>query len=408
MSTDLEFRPIAPDEFDAFHLASAMSFGMTGEDERETEGAVFEFDRSLAAYDGDIVVATSNLFTSTLRIPGGELPCPVISFVSVARTHRRRGVLNRLMDGLMDSARDRGEPLAALFASESAIYGRYGFGPATHEVTARIDRRHAAFRADAPAPGRVRTVGVAEAETAFAALYSAARGQATGMPSRSAAWWPNEILVDPESRREGHGPKDLALHEGADGPDGYVISRIKPDWADAGPDGTIEVIELVATTPSALAGLWRYCLDADLCERVVAHRRPRAEPLEHLLADPRRLVLTPRDGLWLRFVDLPAALSARAWSGTDRLTLDVADRFRPDQGGAWTLEVSDGRADCARAARKADLELDTEGLAACYLGDTRPSAMLAAGRLRERTPGAAHRLDRVLGVFAPPWVPQEF
>lgn len=405
---DITLRPITPDEFPTFHHVAGVAFGEEEPDVRDAERAVFEFDRSLAAFDGPTLIGTSNMFSSTLRVSGGEVACPVVSFVSVARAARRRGVLNRIMGGLLDSARDRGEPLAALFASESSIYGRYGFGPATHEGIARIERRHASFRRDAPAPGRIVTVDAEQAETAFAGVYDAARLRTNGMPSRSASWWRGMVLGDPASRREGHGPKDLALHEGEDGPDGYTISRIKPSWTEAGPDGTVEIQELVATTPAALAGLWRYCLDADLCEHVVANRRPRADPLEHLLADPRRLRWSPADGLWLRFLDLPAALGARAWSGTDRLTLDVADPFRPAQGGRWTLEVADGRGICTRAQGEADLELDTEGLAACYLGDTRPSALLAAGRLRERTPGAARRLDELLGVPEPAWVPQEF
>jgi predicted acetyltransferase len=405
---DLTLRPIVPDEFPAFHRAAGTAFGDQDDGAQESERAVFEFDRSLAAFDGSTVVATSNMFTLSLRVPGGEVACPVISFVSVARTHRRRGLLNRIMDGLLDSARERDEPLAALFASESTIYGRYGFGPATHEGGVRIERRHAAFRRDAPAPGHIRTLEATQVEAVFGEVYDAVRRQVLGMPSRSASWWRHMVLSDTPSLREGHGPKDLALHEGEDGPDGYAISRIKPAWQETGPDGTLQVIELVATTPSALAGLWRYCLDADLCEHVVADRRPAAEPLAHLLADPRRLQRSPHDGLWLRFVDLPAALAARAWSGTDRLTLDVADAFRPDQGGAWTLDVTDGTAACSRAAGAPDVELDTEALAACYLGDTRPSALLAAGRLRERTQGAARRLDQLLGVPEPVWVPQEF
>lgn len=405
----VSLRSIREDEYRAFWRAEALAFGHPDSaEEAERERGLFELDRSLAAFDGATIVGTSCLLSLSLRVPGGELRCPVVTCVSVARTHRRRGLLVALMRGLLDDARGRGEPLVALFASEAGIYGRFGFGPATHEGTVRIERRASAFRRDAPPPGPLRSVDAEEARELFARVYDDARARTTAMPSRSAVWWDAEVLADPPDDRDGYGPKDLVVAVGDQGPDGYAVSRVQASWRDGIADGTVEVLELVANTPAALSGLWRYCLDADLCERLVAWRRPRVEPLEHLLADPRRLRRTDGDGLWLRFVDLPAALGARAWTGTGRLTLDVADPFLPEQGGTWTLTVEDGAGACTRGSGPADLALDTEGLAACYLGDTRPAALLAAGRLRERTPGAARRLDALLGVTDAPWAPQSF
>lgn len=407
----MTYRPITPEEFTAFRTVDAAAFGQEPPDEEGTarEHEVFEYDRSLAAFDGDTMVGTSSLLSLSLRIPGGEIACPVVSYVGVARAHRRRGVLRGLMAGLIDDAREHGEALIALFASESTIYGRYGYGTATREGSVHIDRRFSAFRPEVTPGGRIESVDAVAALTRFPPVYEALRRSFTAMPSRTTAWWQNTVLIDPERSRGGASPLDYALHLDADGVvDGYVISRIRPHWDGTVSDGTVEVQELIGSTPEALAALWRYCLDADLCEHLVAQRRARQEPLQYMLADPRRLRLNLVDGLWLRFVDLSAALAARTWTGTDRLTLAVADAFRPDQGGPWTLEVEDGTANCTRGAAEPDLEVDTEGFASCYLGDTRPPDLRAAGRIRELTPGATERLNALLGVTQPPWTPQEF
>jgi predicted acetyltransferase len=411
LPAELPVRPIAPEELAAFTDTGERAFGddTSQEGYLDRERSVFEFDRSLAAFDGTQVVATSSAFSVSLRVPGGELRAPVITWVAVAAGYRRRGLLTRMMRGLLDGARERGEPVTALFASESSIYGRYGYGVASRESYLRLDRRAAAFRPDAPQPGLVRAVDLAGARGLFPQVYEQAREQYTGMPSRSGAWWDYSVLADPPSRREGAGAKQFAVHERSGGGlDGYAVWRLKSGWNDGLADGTVEVVELMATSPEALAGLWRYCLDIDLSERVVASRRPLDEPLAHLLADPRRLRATLRDGLWLRFVDLAGALEARSWAGSDRLTLGVRDPFQSDQGGVWSLEVEQGSAVCRRTTAEPDLELDTESVASLYLGDARLPGLRAAGRVRERTQGAAARLGVLLASPALPWAPEEF
>lgn len=414
MAIELPIRPLHLDEFRGFAAMAERAFGKTFSDEAfaeylEREGSVFEFDRSLAAFDGAEVVASSGLFTTDLRIPGGELAVPVVTWVSVARGYRRRGLLSRMLRGLMVGARERGEPMVSLFASEASIYGRHGFGIANQNRSLALERRASAFRADSPAPVPVRAVGLDGARAAFPPVYSAARAQHLGMPSRAARWWDYQVLADPPAYREGAGPKEFALAEGADGSvEGYAAWRLRSAWNGGLPDGTVEVTELVATTPEATAALWRWCLDVDLAERLVADRRPRDEPLAHLLADPRRLTGGTGDGLWLRFVDLPAALEARAWNGTDRLVLRVRDDLWPEQGGTWSLAVEQGSALCTRASAEADVELGTEALAALYLGETRAPALRAAGRLRECSTGAGRRLDLLLGVAEPAWTPEVF
>jgi predicted acetyltransferase len=229
------------------------------------------------------------------------------------------------------------------------------------------------------------------------------------MPARTTGWWDYQVLADPKSDRRGFGPKEYAIHESGGVADGYVVSRIKDgEWDDGLPDGKLEVTELVATSPEAWAELWRHCLDADLVSQIEAWRLPLDNPLLQLLHDPRRARRTVIDEVWLRLVDLPAALAGRSWTGTDRLVLDVRDDFCPDNAGRWSLDVTEGQATCERSDDAADIELDAEGLAAIYLCDTRPIGLRAAGRLRECRNGATERLDALVGVSVSPWTPEAF
>lgn len=403
-------RPVAPDEFATFVHTGEAAFGerVSGA-QVEHERAVFEFDRSLAAFDdGGRLVGTSGAFTTRQRVPGTELDVAVVTWVSVARDQRRRGILTAMMRGLYGQARERGEPLLSLFASEASIYGRFGFGPATHDAFVTLERRATRIREDAPSGGVLRAIERRGAAATLGPIYAAARAGYTGMPSRSAGWWDYQVLHDEPEPSPGVGPKEVAVHERGGRLDGYVVSRLRDRDPDGVSDRTLDVLELVALTPEAHTDLWRYCLDADLSQRLLAHRRPRSEALAHLLVDPRQARADVYDGLYLAFVDLPSALGARRWTGSDRLRIEVLAPFWPDAAGTWELAVTDGHATSTRTSAEADLVVDAPALAMAYLGETRPHALRLAGRLRERTDGASGRLDRLLGATEPPWAPEDF
>lgn len=409
MRPDFTLRPVTPEEFPTFATVGEAAFGnRVSPADVAREQAVFEFDRSCAAFDGDRLVGTSGVFSTRQRIPGGELDVGVVTWVTTARDHRRRGVLTAMMRTLLEQARDRGEALSSLFASEAAIYGRFGFGAATHESFLRIDRHATRLRPELPSGGTIRSVPLADAAALLAPVYARMREDHTGVPSRTPQWWTHQVLAESPEPAPGVGPREVAVHERDDGVDGYVISQLRDAQPHGFSDRTLEVSELVVLSPEAHTDLWRYCLDADLSERLLAFRRPRTDPLPLAVTDPRKVRGELFDGLYLRFVDLPAALSARAWTGSDRLRLAVLDAFWPAVAGTWELAVTEGRATCARSDADPDLVLDAPALAATYLGDTRPGALRAAGRLRERTDGACARLDRLLGVTPPAWAPQDF
>ncbi len=411
----MELRPVTPEEFPAWAQAAEASFGSSFDEEQmEMERDVFEYDRSLGWFDTTTpdrprVAATSALFTTSFRVPGGaDVPTAFVTWVSVGRAHRRQGLLRSMMSGLLDDGRERGEPIAALFASEATIYGRFGFGAASTDWALRVPRHPSAFRADAPTGGEIADVDLDEAARRLPAVYAAARSGFLAMPTRTEVWWRSSVLADPEKQREGATARQVSIHSAGGVDDGYAIWRAKEGEADGVVALTVEVEELVAATPAAEADLWRALLDVDLSARVVAQRQPRDTALLALLADPGRATATRLDGLWVRFVDLPGALQARTWSGSDRVVLSVRDAFRPDQAGTFALEVDEGRASVARVVAEPDVELDTADLAATYLCDRRLTSLRRAGLVREHAPGACERYDALCGLAPTPFTPEVF
>jgi len=228
------------------------------------------------------------------------------------------------------------------------------------------------------------------------------------MPTRAAQWWGYQVLWDRTDERANATVKQVSIHSADGVDDGYAVWR-----AREGEDGDVaaaevSVTELVAITPEAAADLWRALLDVDLSARLVARRQPIDVALLSLLEDPRRAAATQVDGIYLRFIDLPAALEARTWTGSGRVVLGVRDAFRPDQGGTFALTVDDGMASVTRVTEEADLEIDTRDLAATYLCQVRLAALRRAGLVREHAPGACERYDAMCGIAPTPYTPEVF
>jgi predicted acetyltransferase len=343
-----------------------------------------------------------------LAVPGAELPMAGVTMVGVHPTHRRRGILREMMRQQLDAIHERGEPLAGLWASEGAIYQRFGYGWATLGASFEIERSRTAYRAPHEATGSLRLLSVAEASTTLPAIFDALRGQRPGIFARSAAWWPAEFFHDPEHQRHGGSPAQYLLHETDGRPTGYARYRLYPDWDPRGPKSAVEVLEVMAATPGATLDIWRYLFDVDLVATIRGRNQPVDHPILLALAEPRRLGWTVSDALWLRLVDLAAALGGRRWEGSDALVLEVADAYCAWNTGIWQLEVMDGTGHLTRTERAPDLRIAAADLATLYLGAWRAADLARAGRLDEVTPGATARFDRLLQVAAAPWCPQTF
>jgi len=369
---------------------------------------IYELDRLLAAMDGERIIGGAAAFSFRLSVPGGELPAAGVTAVGVLPTHRRRGILRSLMARQLADVHERGEPLAILYASEGSIYQRYGYGLATLAGHIEIDRQRTAFRDRQPVEGEVRLLDTPEARTELPPIFDAIRASQPGFYARTEPWWESETFDDPDHHRHGYSRRSFGLFAADGAVEGYVTYRVKADWDAGGPNGKLVVIELMARTPRAYRGLWQYAFGVDLMGRIEGVMLPSRPPLLNLMAEPRRLLLTVMEGLWLRVVDLPAALAGRGYPVDGAIVLDVADAGCPWNAGRWLLEASGGHGHVARTRRAADLVLDVADLGSIYLGGFAPSELARAGRVSEPAAGALRRADALFASGIEPWCSQIF
>jgi predicted acetyltransferase len=374
----------------------------------QLDQTLIEPARVLGAYDGDALVGGGAAFSFRMTVPGGA---PVrtagVTAVGVLPTHRRRGILRSLMARQLEDVRRNGEPLAALVASEGGIYQRFGYGLSILLGAIEIDRDRAQFRTDAPVVGSIRLVDKDEARRLMPLAYEAVCAATPGFIEREPAWW-EERLADIEAHRRGAGPAYRAIYERDGEVRGYVRYRIKSEWGVVASNSTLVINELIAMDPIAERELWRFCFGVDLIARIQHRWGPPSHPLLLMVAEPRRLQLRVSDAIWLRIVDVPAALAARGYAADGELVLDVADEFLPDAAGRWRLTVTGGKAKVEPTTDSPDLALDTTDLAAAYLGTFSFGELAHANRTEEGTPGARSRADALFRVDVLPWCSTPF
>lgn len=406
---DIEIRSIRAEEFEAWLRAMSKAFNEYPRDEwLEMERKLIEPERTFAAIDGAEFVGGASTASMRIAVPGGEVAMAGVTGVGVAPTHRRRGVATMLMRHQLDHVRERGEePLAALHASEGGIYGRFGYGVATADCGIEIERERTAFLRLPHEQGRVRLVEREDAFKAMEPVYDAVRAMQPGMIERRGVWWESRF-EDFEHDREGASPFFFAIHEGPDGVDAYAVYRFKHDWPQALPHGSVDVEELIATSPDAYANMWRFVFDLDLAARIKAELRPIDDPLLGLLVEPRRLRFTVRDGMWLRLVDVCTALAARRYRVAGSLVVRVRDHFCPWNDGRYRLEGGPDGAVCTMTDAEPDLVLSASELAAAFLGGSTFGHLARAGRVHEERSGALRRADLMFGWDLAPWCTQLF
>jgi predicted acetyltransferase len=387
--------------------ATAFQEGLHDEDADRDE-RVLDRERMFAAYDGDALVGTAADIALTLTVPGGEAAAAGVTLVGVLPTHRRRGILSRLMRAELDAIAERGEPLAILWSSEEPIYGRYGYGVATLRVAIEAERDRMRFRGDPPPTGRVLLVDEDEAARVLPPIYDRARRRVPGMFARTEAWWREYRLPDPEHHRHGAGPRYFAVLE-LDGEDAaYARYRVKDEWKDGVTRSALRVIEAIATSPAAHRELWRYLFAVDLVSKIEAWHVRIDDPLFLLLTEPRRLHPRIGDGLWLRIVEVQRALSARSYAEDGALTFDLTDAFLPANAGVWRVEASGGEAAVSRVDGAPELRIDVADLGSTYLGGFTFAQLERAGRVEELADGAVERADDLFRTRIAPWCPEVF
>ena len=389
-------------------LRPAMRAGEAAFGEEQHEGEFERFskmlprDRWFAAYDGDRPVGTTTSFPFQLTVPGGELAAGGVTWVGVLPSHRRRGILRELMQQQLEDLRDRGEPLAILYASEPLIYGRFGYGVAAPSVSMDGETARFSYRDDPGPTGAVRIVDAAEALRLLPEVYDMVRRDVPGFVARDSDVWELTRLADPEHWRRGSGPKFFAVIELDGAAVGYAIYRVKSDWQEGYSQSQVRLVEAIATSPAATRELYRFIYGIDLVVRVQGRYDP-GSPLFLMVTDPRSLHLRVSEGLWLRFVDLEAALAGRTYAGDDSVVIEVEDSFCPWNAGRWRVGQSVERTD-----DEADLELDTADLASVYLGAFDFNELGGAERVRELKPGALQRATDLFRTPRPPYCPEDF
>lgn len=404
MPNEITLRTPSAEEFPRFMAPLSIAFleevsPAAVENDRHT----IELDRFVGAFDGEEVVGCGGVYSFRLTVPGGEVGAAGVTAVGVLPSHRRRGILRQMMSWWFAQARQRNEPVAILWASEAAIYQRFGYGPGTVSSAFEISTDKIRFRRPAEPAGQFRIVSVDEAAERFPPVYEVVRRSVPGTLSRTDARWRWEILYDAEWYRRGEGAKILALYEVDGEARGYAIYRTKGDWDTTGPKGVVTVQELTAVDPASEQALWEWVSGIDLIATLRGRRGPQPHPLQLLLTEPRRLGVTTTDGSWIRIIDLPGALAARSYASAGELVLEVADGFCPENAGRWRLTAASGSAVVVRDDdADADLALDIGDVAATYLGAFGFRDLARAGRVRERRPGAIALADAMFRTQAAP------
>ncbi|MFL6137474.1 MAG: GNAT family N-acetyltransferase [Frankiaceae bacterium] len=387
----IELRPVTDEEWPDFVRAGEIPF------HNEPRPADFELFRigfplelTVAAFEAGRIVATSGAFDFQLGVPGGaDVRTAGVTAVGTLPTHRRRGLLTAIMRRQLTDYHEAGIPLAALWASESAIYGRFGYGLASWCLRVEVPRGSAFVPGVVPAGGRLRLADPQSTQSweLLAAVDARSRAGRPGRYARDAAWM-RRTAADPEHWRDGSGPLQLVLHEGDDGVDGFALYSVTTKWEQSLPAGQASVRELQATSGAVHATLWRYLLDIDLVATVVARALPLDEPLLAMLADPRGARPCLRDNLFVRLVDVPVALAARTYSRPLDTVIAVRDPLCPWNEDRFRLCGDATGARCSPTSDAPELTVSSTTLGAAYLGGPTLRTLAAAGQVQEDRPGA--------------------
>jgi predicted acetyltransferase len=357
-----------------------------------------------AGFDEDRIVSGSGSWPFELTVPGGRVKAAGVTVVGVLPTHRRRGYLGAMMRSLIDAAHAQGESIAVLWATEDAIYGRFGYGMASMAAEIDVPREHTAPFAEHEIDAQTRLVPLEEAEPLLAPIYERVARLTPGMFARSPAWWQDRVLVDPEWRRGNGGHLRCAVLEIDGRPAAYALYRVNQTFDRGSSAGNVLVVEAMGDSAEATLAIWRFLFGIDWLARVKANFLPLDHPLLLSLKSPRRLNFLVREGLWVRLINLAAALSARGYAMGDAIVIEVTDAFCPWNAGRWRISRDGVR----KTGDPADLACDVASLGCVYLGGFTFAELARALRVEERRAGALARADALFHSDRKPWCPEVF
>jgi predicted acetyltransferase len=373
------------------------------DEDRERFRRYLPYGRMHAAFDGRRAVGGAGAFEYEVSVPGGSVSCAGVTVVGVYPPYIRRGILTAMMRAQLDDAHERGDEIAMLWASDERIYGRYGYGLASLVGEIELPRERAGFARNAAAGGTVAYVELEKSRPVIEPIWRHVFGERPGMFMRSKDWWDARVLLDPPERRAGAGAKRIVTVEIDGAVDGYAMYRHAPNFADGLDAGRIVAIEVLARSLEAERDLWRYLVNIEWASTVRARLLPLDTRLFWILAEPRRMRMRVGDGVWVRLVDVGAALSARSYSAPGPITFQVTDDFCPWNDGRYRAGEDAGPTDDA-----AELELSAADLASAYLGAFSFERLAASGRVQERADGAIARATALFRTELPPYCPEPF
>lgn len=400
----MEVRIITDDEVTAFREVLLNAFGIDvdadpGGDDRFR--ALIGKSQAWGAFDQGQLVATAGTFDHTIGLPGGTtLPIVGLTMVSVRPTHRRRGLLRKLLDLHFADARDRGYAASGLWASEAGIYGRFGYGIAAYNHVVQVERAGELTVAAGRELDDVQWIDEAQARLALPAIYERATAARPGALRRSEVWWRERRFLETPFMRGGASKRRHVLARRGDELVGYLVFRQRGGFTDGIASGKTEINELIAIDSRAEATLWRLALGMDLYPTVSWWNAPVDDSLPWLIGDSRRVKCQRADNLWLRIDDVAAALGARRYPADGRIRFEI-------DGASWELAVVDGRGRCAPTTHTPELRLDRASLGALFLGGT-SATQLARAELVRGEPSAIAAADRLFASAIAPWCPEIF
>jgi predicted acetyltransferase len=402
----VEVRAIEPDEFETMRRTMGVVFGFDPPEGDESFRRLVPLDRTRCGFDDGRMVSTLGTFDLTMTVPGGAVPCGGTTMVAVLPTHRRKGLLRALMRSHLDDVREHEEPIAGLWASDSAIYGRFGYGCASVSYEITVNRGHVDLHRLSPESAPVRIIDREEAIRVAPALFEQLQARFPGFFARSPDWWESRSFRDTDASRHGATSLRYAVVDGEDGISGYTTYRTKADWADGHGSGEVRVKDLFGTDPQSWAALWSFVTSQDLVSVTVADLRSTQDPIFDLLEGSRRARAVRSDGLWIRIMDVPKALKARAYSAPIEVVLGVSDPLG-DISGTYRLSANGADVTCFASDDEPDVMIDLEDLGAGYMGMARFRELARVGRM-SGSDRALAAMDAAFRWDPQPWCPEIF
>ena len=411
----IELRPVTDDNFSEWRKTVRHGFGehVHPDDIVRLRNERVELDRLVAAVDtqSNRIIGTGGADSYWLTVPGGELvPMAGVAYMTTSVTHRRQGAFSNMMTYIHDAARERGDVISGLWASQSHLYGRFDYGLSINSYDWEIDPSFGEF-SHFPAANannadiKVSFIDANEAEVVLPGIYERMHRQTTGSVNRTSGRWRYQ-LFDEERVRQGASPLFFAVCEEAGEQTGYVSYRMRRQGdSDM---GTLEVVEQVSATDVAHATIWRFLLDFDLVGKITAINRPSDDSLWWMLSDPRRLRRKSHDALWVRLLDIPKALEARTYNSDGILKIGLVSDVQPESAGTYVIEIDDSRGSVKKTNDKPDVVMTPADLSALYLGGISSGPLFEAGRINEITTGSLAKLTGMFNTDSAPWCAHYF